>query len=209
MKKFIIPIIGFILIAAVLVTTFSLFNKVDDTIDDVQKNTADTNSGATDSGLIFQNFYISGDVGYKTVDNVTTFFVVVPNFLVGSVNNYDDGSKCSGTSEGGMCNFSFKREDVDIYDNLEFYPYMSADNGNTWSDMTTESGYFATIGVSCKEVYLGYTQIENCENPLKYLADMKTYAFRTTNRKVCEGCDASYHSYNGYDFTAYHDAMKG
>lgn len=154
-----------ILALACVVAIFSISS--DETIKDPADSSQDGNIEDSDNGENdaekppqTNDYYVLGDIGYRTVGNVTSFFLVCENPFM----NVDYPNYYTSTWEIWI--------DKDLLIPVGDYVVdvrYSTDYGLTWASMPDymeiETSYGLHELTTNKPIYISYTFISNCESP--------------------------------------------
>lgn len=144
-----------------------------DTVEDTGSD--GTNSG-DDSSVVEpetnEAYYLSGDIGYRTVGNVTTFFLVCEN---------PELDKSFPDQYYSTWEIWIDKTLLESVGNYVVDIRYSYDYGTTWATMPDymeiESAYGLHLLRTENPVYISYTFISNCKSPKNVLSDLRADVF--------------------------------
>ena len=187
-KKFFISLLAILLILGSIIGLIGLAKKIDEDIDSVRgditekessivsgdesSNSVDNSSGSLETPSNIPSYFTDGYVGFRTIGNETYFFIDCNKWALTRSNDiyYE---RC------------YSYLDVDkVKPYSDFQPIILTSNDTlTWRECLNESetSYIPDAFLSASgehmQVYLTYTVISNCSNPLTVLSDLKNNVF--------------------------------
>lgn len=206
-KEIILSVVGIVLVVSLVLGLVIFVSKTSDTSVTPKDTSASTSTDLAGDDTSLDNvvaplYHQVDDIAYRTVDNVTTFYIVVeppewPDLTHPDYDDFYDTWSCM-----------IIKEKLDLKGLADLKIKKSYDDGYLWSDTDNDFALDGNVGSAQfgglekgKSFCISFAEIEDCADPVTKLLDFKNKIF--DKKEFKENSTGAYYIYSSFPISKF------